>query len=203
MSDTSNISDDFEPSAGPSTAEVTEISTHTLALLELRAKVEVKKYELKKLEEDLRIIEEVDLPRAMTNAGCQQYTLTNGAKVEVKDKYSAALQVKNKDAKLDIRIATLKKLGADDLIKHFVTIECAKGQEELAQRAVSALRALSNSAKVIDLEAVHAGTLTAWVKEKIAAGVTDLPLESLSVFHRRVADVILPNASRKRNEDEE
>lgn len=137
---------------------------------------------LKQLKEKHQRITTEEIPAMMEALGLKEFTLANDDKIVLMPVTSANLPSEstiektkevNKQEELRARfnsgIAYLKKVGADSIIKTFVKAELGKDSEKLAKQVQAALGKLGIEASVG--RGVHPQTLTAWVKERLAAGL--------------------------------
>jgi hypothetical protein len=126
---------------------------------------------LKNRKEDLRKITDAELPAAMQEVGMTSFTLTDGAKIDVKPYYDCSIN----DERRDAAHAWLRGNDHGDLIKHELKASFGKGEDDTATAAKAALEELGVA--VTDKEAVHPQTLKAFVREQIEAGAEGFPLD--------------------------
>lgn len=138
--------------------------------------------DLKKLEEDLRQVSEVDLPAAMFEAGISSFTLENGKKVSTKEEVYASIPA----AKAEEAYAWLTQNGYGSIIKHVVSASFGKDEDSRAQEFVHAAHELG--LKCEDKRSVHASTLKAFVKEQLQQG-KNIPLELFGAYQVTKATV--------------
>jgi len=126
------------------------------------------------MKEDLKRVQLRELPEAMTAIPVTEWTDGEGNKISVQPFVRASIT----EAKKDDAHQWLRENAHGDLIKSLIAVDVGQN-EALVKKLVPLLVKLgaSYSAK----EAVHSGTLKAWVKEQIAAGVP-IPLELFGVF---------------------
>lgn len=148
-----------------------------LAAMQLRAeaRVESLEVELKQAKDELKRLQEQDVPALMAELGMAKFTLENGAEVVVKPYYSASI---NKDDP-DSAFEWLVKGGFGDLIKNTVSTNFVLGQEQEASKFLQECedRGLNASTK----KWVEPMTLKAFVKEQFEKG-NPLPQELFNVF---------------------
>lgn len=148
-----------------------------LATRQLNLEGDIKEMEeaLKKLGEDLRRVQEVDLPNAMAEAGMKAFTLNNGAKITIKDDVAVSIP---KDQKHEA-YQWLRDNGFGDVIKHNVVVEFGKEDDEAAIRLMQYCEKQGKRAE--DQQSVHAQTLKALVKEQLANG-KEIPLDLFGAY---------------------
>ena len=134
---------------------------------EAEEKVRLAKEELRKLQDEA-------LPSAMAEIGLSELRLQNGAKISVSTYYSASIPKENQEVVFN----WLYDNGHGDIIKHNVSVDFKKGEEEAAQEAVSSLQNIGLIPR--DEIKVAPMTLKAFVREELEAG-RELP-EELNVF---------------------
>ena len=120
--------------------------------------------EIKKLEEREFQLENEVIPSMIESAGVKSLTLTDGAKVSVKDQLRANITMENED----FCFSWLKQNGLDDVIKNNVVLTFGRGQDSDATNIMNELqdRGLYPSNK----KAVAWNTLSKLVEEQIAKG---------------------------------
>ena len=120
--------------------------------------------EIKKLEEREFQLENEVIPSMIESAGVKSLTLTDGAKVSVKDQLRANITMENED----FCFSWLKQNGLDDVIKNNVVLTFGRGQDSDATNIMNELqdRGLYPSNK----KAVAWNTLSKLVEELIAKG---------------------------------
>ena len=120
--------------------------------------------EIKKLEEREFQLENEIIPSMIESAGVKSLTLTDGAKVSVKDQLRANITMENEDFCFN----WLKQNGLDDVIKNNVVLTFGRGQDSDATNIMNELqdRGLYPSNK----KAVAWNTLSKLVEEQIAKG---------------------------------
>lgn len=120
--------------------------------------------ELKLANANILRISTEELPAAMRKLGLDALTLSTGERVEVKEEISAGLTEKTKAAAFE----WLRRTGNESLIKRCVTVEFGRGQDAVADRFTEEARAALPDNAILDEPSVHAGTLKAFVRERLA-----------------------------------
>ena len=141
------------------------------------------------------------LPEMMLEMKVKNVTLDSGAVVSIKEFMSASIpaettienappeeqpRLREKRAKA---LAWLRKVKAGHIIKHEVKASIPKGEEALLKRVMAAMKKLKVA--VTDKEAVHAGTLASFIRERKAQGA-DIPDGVIDIYEGREAVIKLP-----------
>lgn len=138
---------------------------------------------LKAAQEFKRRLAEETIPAVMQELGIKDLTLENGKKMKLKQDVYAQIESGNKP----ICWEWLNDNGFGGLIKVKVTAEFGKGQRE---QAVALCDELSSDGYYVAFnEDVHAQTLKAFLKEQIAKGNSELPLDLFGARPVWVADI--------------
>jgi hypothetical protein len=138
-------------------------------------KVERLDRELKDEKQNLLKLTDEDLPSTMADLGLSKFSLDDGSTVEVKPTYGASILVKDRPAAYD----WLRDNGFDDIIKNIVSCQFGRGEDDQA----SAFHAFASQQgyPTSQNESIHAGTLKAFVKERIEAG-EDFPHQLFGAY---------------------
>ena len=138
-------------------------------------KVERLDRELKNEKQNLLKLTDEDLPSTMADLGLSKFSLDDGSTVEVKPTYGASILVKDRPAAYD----WLRDNGFDDIIKNIVSCQFGRGEDDQA----SAFHAFASQQgyPTSQNESIHAGTLKAFVKERIEAG-EDFPHQLFGAY---------------------
>jgi len=132
---------------------------------------------LKAAKKRLSLIADEALPELMEQLGLEDFTTSDGLKIDVKETIRANISPDNR-ARV---FAWLKSEGKDGIIKHKVVVDFGKGNEEAAEELSEILQ--SHAWKYKDDKSIHAQTLSAFVREQLGEGI-ELPSE-ISVFRQR------------------
>ena len=149
--------------------------------------ISVLENDLNMAKEQLRRLQEQDLPEAMDEVGMIAFKLDDGAEIKVKAFYNASIPEERKEEAFD----WLKENDFEGLIKGEVKVSFGKGEYEVAQAFLRFVRGFNQ--KSIDpeyKEHVHWQSLRAFVREQIEGG-HPLPLETFGVFIGRKAELKL------------
>jgi hypothetical protein len=172
----------------PTEDKVAEVVSAALRQIEAEDRVASLQNELKAAQDDLKGIAEGALPAALDAAGMASYRLLNGFEVSVKT--TTVGNIAKDDA--PIAHASLEAAGHGDMIKRKVDLVFGRGEADVAARVVTFLKGLSwlGNRPVNVHENVHPQTLSAFVREQIAAGA-EVP-EGITVLSFRAAVVTRP-----------
>ncbi len=142
--------------------------------IELENRITNGEEHLKNLKKDLETLATKTIPSAMDDIGIPMFKTSDGYTVEIKPFVSATIS----KAKKEECHAWLIKNKHGDLIKRIMAVGIGKNAK-LAKEIEKFLK----SKKIVfeTTEAVHSGTLKAFVKEQVAAGVS-FPLELFGAF---------------------
>ena len=130
-----------------------------------------------------RIVEK-ELPELMDEAGQSEITTLDGYKVTVKEIVRASIKVSDQPR----AFGWLIKNGHERLIQRQFTFKFANNQDKAAVAFEQAVLRLDELPDYDDKKAVHASTLSSFVKTELEAG-RELPLALLGVHRQRVATV--------------
>jgi len=135
---------------------------------------------LKAATEALRRVQEIDLPDAMSAAGCKGFTTPNGRGITIKEDISASLS----EGKREGAVAWLRENGFGDIVSEDVTLSFGKGHESEALEMVKELagRGLIPQRKTN----VNTATLKSLIRELMEEGL-DVPLETLGAYQWKKA----------------
>ena len=162
-----------------------ELSKLAAQQLLIEQAIENKKEELENLNKALRLISEVKIPEAMQKIGMANFSLTNGAKIEVKPFYSGNLGKKN--PRSNEGYDWLRKNGHGALIKKEMNLDFGQMENVDWEYIQTKIKELVREAEGKDLEnielteGVHHATLNAFLKEQIEGG-KKLPLELFNAY---------------------
>lgn len=178
---------EFDEAEAPEDSALKLVADLAQRQLDLEAAQLAAAAELKRVGDALRQVSEVDLPQAMTEVGLSEFKLVDGSAVAIETKTSASIP----KARAAEAYAWLREHGHGDLIKRAVTVNFGRGEDELAAELLSFLSEELGEQPVKDAETVHAQTLGAFVRERLAEG-DDLPGDLLGVFTLRRAVITRP-----------
>lgn len=153
--------------------------------VELEVEVERLEEQLKETKKQLAFVSQVELPNALAEIGLSSITLTNGAKIEVKQKYYASIPAESKsDA-----FAWLQDHNYDSIIKNVVKCEFGKGENDSAQEAMREL--VSLGLRPVNDKSVHPMTLKSFVKDLLERG-EEFPMDLFGAGVVNESKVVYP-----------
>lgn len=162
--------------------KVTDDQIKQIALLAdhqrlLEKNIELQQGILEELTKQHRRLSETDLPNAMQEAGMTEFKLTDGTQIKIKPEvYASIPKAAQREA---YRWLDEHKFG--DIIKSKVEVAFGRDQRDAVKNLVAVIEGAGFD-NYSTRESIHAGTLNAFVREQLEAGVT-LPQELFSV-HR-------------------
>lgn len=168
------------PEAG---TDLKNISAAGIRMLICQDKVSVLEAQLKAAKEELRLLQEQELPGLMDAAGLKLFTLTSGAKFEVKDIVEGSIPKDNAEPAFD----WLRKHGHAGLIKRTVSVPFSREEQERAQKLIALL--VKSKIAFEDKQQVHHSTLAAWAREMLKQG-KPFPNDLLGLFIGRRAVIV-------------
>lgn len=168
----------------PADAQLKKVAELAQRQVDLEARVGIAAEDLKRLTEELRGVNETDLPEALADAGLTEVTLKSGAKVSVKRSYHPAILADRRDEAL----TWLRDNSYGDLIKHVVSATFTRGQDNIAGDYVEQLR--GQKIGFTDKADIPHQTLKALARERYERGET-LP-EAFAVHIVQKSTVKLP-----------
>jgi len=182
---------DLLEDVAPSSNEIGAIANMATRMLELENEIALMEEATKQMKQDLAKLAEQDLPELMQELNIRNFTLSNGAKVEVNEIISGsvpsatAIDRAKGDDKVALEIRQqhcfdwLRANGAGDLIKSSVEVQfgrkdddaCEAFTKDLSERQLNYRRAVT----------VHTGTLNSFIKERMGEG-KDVPHDLFRVY---------------------
>lgn len=154
--------------------EVRRIAELANKQLDLERELNALEDQLKAKKEQLRVVQEHDLPDALAEAGVSEIRLADGSRVKAEPFVTAHIT----KAKAEEAHAWLIDHGFGDIIKREVTAKFGKSDDNWVV-AVEALQA--RGIAIETKEAVHHSTLRAFAKEQIEQG-TDIPVDLFGLY---------------------
>ena len=158
-------------------AQVEQIATLAAMQRQLERAVEVQTESLETLAKQLRRVSEVDLPAAMDECGMSEFKLTDGTHIKIKPEIYANIP----KAMQPSAYRWLDEHGVGDIIKSKVEVAFGRDKREEVKNLIAVIEGAGFD-NYSTKESIHAGTLNAFVREQLEAGV-NLPPELFSV-HR-------------------
>lgn len=189
---------DLLDDVAPASNEIGAVADMASRMLEVENEINLLEEKLKQRKQDLTKLAEQDLPDLMQELNIKDFTLSNGAKVEIKELISGsvpsggAIDRAKGDDKVALEIRQqqcfdwLRDNGAGDLIKSNVEVQFGRDEDddcnaftkELRDRQIYYKRAV----------AVHPGTLNSFIKERMSEG-KEVPHDLFRVFTGRRAKI--------------
>ncbi len=146
-------------------------------------RVEELEEELRTAKQELRDIQEEQIPDVMMELGVSEVTLTDGRKLTIKEDLHAKIADKNRQE----AHAWMVEHGYGDIIKNQVVVNVETGNQESLNSLLGILN--NNAYEDYSLKNnIHFQTLKKFVKENIEAGV-DIPLNLFGVFMSKKAQI--------------
>lgn len=131
----------------------------------------------------------VRIPAIMKELGMEEFKLTDGSKVGIKEDVKCGITEANKPAAL----AWLEENNFDGIVKTSLSVAFGKGEKEDMEKAKTAL---AEAGFLPDLnQGVHPATLKSFVKERLEKG-DNIPIDTFSIFEFTIAKITLPKAAK-------
>lgn len=156
---------------------------------------------LEALKRHAREMDTLHIPEAMMEAGIDNFETEDNVKVKIKNYVKASIPTTTAIAKerdeyrrellIEKRRRCFEELeacGAGSLIKSQLHVDFEKGDTDKKAEALQKLESAGINAEVSDT--VHAGQLTAWVKEQLQQG-TNIDTDLFSVYEGNTAELRL------------
>ena len=155
--------------------ELTLVSSLAQKQLQLSQELSDLEEAVKMKKEELRVTSEQELPEAMQAAGLTEIKLSSGEKISVAEFYNAHISKANQE----VAYKWLADNGHDGIIKNEVMLRFGKGETEMVDQTVDALKARGLAPEI--RASIHPSTLKAFVKEQLGAG-SDIPTEPFGIY---------------------
>jgi len=130
---------------------------------------------LKKQKEELRNLQNEELPMLMQEIGIKKFELEDGSSVNVKEIYAGSISQANKEKAFN----WLRENKFDDIIKNTVTTAFGKGEDNAAQNFMDIAEQAGYTP--IQKTEVHPQTLKAFIKERVEGG-DEFPMELFGAY---------------------
>jgi hypothetical protein len=145
---------------------------------------------LKEAQSQLRTLQFETLPAILDNLGVDRIGLPAQNNLPACDLiltpfYKAAIRADWPPEKRAAAFAALTALGHEDLIKTEIDVALPRGQHQLAEQIAERIRDFGVEPQIS--EAVHHGTLTAWLTARLEAHMTVPDLETIGATVGRIA----------------
>lgn len=199
--------DQIEQDSQTPSGDITPVLNLANKMTQLIGKISKLEADKKELSQELKTITEQTLPEAMDACSLREFTLSNGAKIEIKPIIKGSLPSKGAIEKaseedrpiLEHRLAEgfrfLRNNNAGSLIKNSLVFDIGRGKDNV----VSELEKIAEELEIPCErdESVHHGTLNSWINEKIDEGF-NVPVDTFAIFNGRQA--VVAKSSKKSKE---
>ena len=190
---------DLLEDVAPASNELGAVTGMAQKMYDLENEITNLEEQLKSKKQDLRMLAEQDLPDLMQELNLKDFTLKNGAKVEVKEVISGSVpsqgaidRAKEEDKRVELQMLQqqcfdwLRANGGGALIKSNVEVQFGKDEDEACNQFTQKLR----DEKLYYKRAVgvHPATLNKYIQERLGDG-KDVPLEMFRVYTGRKANI--------------
>ena len=170
----------------PNDEKFKQLNTLAKSLVDTKNDISVAEENVSKLKESYKQIRENDLPDMMNSLNMDQFKLTDGTVISVKDDVFASIKAdKNVEA-----LQWLDDNGLGDIIKHKISVSFNRGEHEDAEKFKDMFDK-SFKQELDEKSTVHPQTLKATVKERVNTGQT-LPDNLFNVYEAKIANVKIP-----------
>ena len=130
---------------------------------------------LKKQKEELRNLQNEELPMLMQEIGIKKFELEDGSSVNVKEIYAGSISQANKEKAFN----WLRQNKFDDIIKNTVTTAFGKGEDTAAKNFMDIAEQAGYTP--VQKTEVHPQTLKAFIKERVEGG-DEFPMELFGAY---------------------
>ena len=131
--------------------------------------------DLKKQKEELRNLQNEELPLLMQEIGIKKFELEDGSSVNIKEIYAGSISQANKEKAFN----WLRENKFDDIIKNTVTTAFGKGEDTAAKNFMDIAEQAGYTP--IQKTEVHPQTLKAFIKERVEGG-DEFPMELFGAY---------------------
>ena len=189
---------DLLDDVAPASNEIGAVADMASRMLNLQDEINRSEEALKQKKQDLTKLAEQDLPDLMQELNIKNFTLSNGAKVEVNDIISGsvpaagAIDRAKGDDKIDLEMRQencfdwLRANGAGDLIKSNVEVQFGRDEDDACNSFIDELQDRQIYYK--RAKAVHPGTLNSFIKERLSEG-KEVPHDLFRIYTGRKAKI--------------
>ena len=189
---------DLLEDVAPASNELGAISDMAEKMYDLENEINKLEESLKEKKQDLRMLAEQDLPDLMQELNIKNFTLSNGAKVEVQDVVTGsvpsqgAIDRAKDDAKAELELLQqqcfqwLRDNGHGANIKSNVEVQFGRNEDDACNAFTKELREKKLYYK--RAVGVHPGSVNAILKERLKDG-KDIPVELFRVYMGRRAKI--------------
>ena len=190
---------DLLEDVAPASNELGAVTGMAQKMYDLENEITSLEEQLKSKKQDLRMLAEQDLPDLMQELNLKEFTLKNGAKIEVKEVISGSVpsqgaidRAKEEDKRVELQMLQqqcfdwLRSNGGGALIKSNVEVQFGKDEDKACNDFTKRLREENLYFK--RAVGVHPATLNKYLQERLGEG-KDVPLEMFRVYTGRKASI--------------
>ena len=189
---------DLLEDVAPSSNSIGAVADMAQQMFELEREISDLTEVLKQKKQNLTKLAEQDLPDLMQELNVKDFTLNNGAKVEVQDITSGsipsagAIQKARGDDKAELEMRQqqcfdwLRANNAGDLIKSNVEVQFGRDEDQACNNFTDELR--ERNLFYRRAVGVHHGSLNSFIRERLADG-KDVPHDLFKMFTGRKAKI--------------
>ncbi len=174
---------DFQTETPPDNL-MARISDAALRQKKLESQVAQLEEDLSHAKEELRQVDEVELPGLMEQAQCEEFTTRDGIRIGVKEAIRGSIPKPNQAKALK----WLEDNGYESLIKREFKIQFDRDQEAWARKFEADLAKRKKPLAVKVERKVNPQTLQSFVKQLLEEG-EDFPMDLFGVFRQRRAKI--------------
>lgn len=186
------MNDDFNyAKTDPTDEQLRRIAALAQRQLALEREAAALEEQLRVKNAELRAVREVELPEAMSQAGCGAYKLEDGSSVTVKRDWAVSIPKDRQEP----AFAWLAEHNLDSIIKRDLRVQFGRGEGNAADALAAYLTYNYAGNKVTDKSGVHPQTLKATIKEQLAQQIT-VPAELFGLVPLKWAEVKTPQTGR-------
>lgn len=131
----------------------------------------------------------VRIPEIMSTLGMEEFKLTDGSVVSVKEDIKCGITEANKPS----AFAWLEEKNFDGIIKTKVATDFGKGEIEKAKEVMALLEQAGFHGSMD--RSIHPATLKSFVKERLENGDA-IPIDTFGIFEFKMAKIKLPKAKK-------
>lgn len=183
---TVEIDDDVEAAPTATDDQLKRVSTLAQQQLKLLDEIAALEEQLSRKNIAYKVNLEKDLPEAMSQCGMLDFTLSNGASVEIKKVVRAAIPAAHKDKGIEYMLK-----AAPDLVKHKIEIEFGMKDSKFFNKFLRDLKQRKTPVNAKITDSVHGSTLSKYVRECDEES-KPVPEDILGVFRSTTAEVKRP-----------
>lgn len=170
-----DIQKKYSPQLNVNDSGLSKVSDLAEQIQNKKADISAAEAALKEQKEELRNLEEHELPNLMAEIGVASFTLSDGSQVDIKPIYAAHISKEKQEAAWK----WLRDNGHGDIIKNTISLSFKKGEDAEAAKFME-------EAKKAGIEpeqktGVHHQTLKGWVTDMVTEG-HEFPMELFGAY---------------------